>query len=161
MRRLLAFIGLAILLFMFVYVGFAFAQVKPPLPPAKPSQACCIAGTYEVFHSSVASKTCPKPDKGKTSIMEIKQGAGCDSKIWGKVTDAKAAGPGGSQEFTGAVTPDPGECCNINGVTKKSGEETQYKGILCMKGGTWAGKGTYTSEHDQKICHGTWEMKKK
>jgi hypothetical protein len=44
---------------------------------------------------------------------------------------------------------------------KKPGEETKYRGILCMKGSEWAGKGTYTNVHDKEICAGTWEMNKK
>lgn len=90
--------------------------------------------------------------------MVIYQAEKCGSKIWGEVTGKDRA----VQKFTGTVsTSTIPECCNIQGVMKKPGEETKFKGTLCLKGGKWAGKGDYTTKRDGTVCIGTWEMKQK
>ncbi len=90
--------------------------------------------------------------------MVIYQAEKCGSKIWGKVTGTD----GSVQEFSGSVTPGEKGCCNIKGETmKRPAEVTRFKGILCLKGGKWMGKGSYTTQRISEgiVCNGTWEMK--
>ena len=92
--------------------------------------------------------------------MVIYQAEKCGSKIWGKLIGKERD----SQEFLGSVTPAPQKgCCNIQGLMKKPGEETNFKGTLCLKGGKWEGKGDYTIRRPREgiLCPGTWEMKQR
>jgi len=166
MKRLVVLMGLVIFLSLILTGAIAFATGGTSTVTTKqgttvgapqPSGKCCIAGKYNGFQKRTPSKICPTPDEGKF-IMEIFQGKGCGSKIWGTVTDAK---DGSKQNFEGSVTA-RGACCYIQGVMKKVGaaapvavEETKFWGTLCKKGAKWSGNGEYV---DSKGCKGTWNI---
>jgi hypothetical protein len=92
--------------------------------------------------------------------MVINQEKVCSSRIWGKIT----GGDGTINDFKGTVTAGTKECCNISGVFERlatatePAERTEFKGVLCKKGGKWVGKGTYKNTRGLVICNGTWEM---
>ncbi len=159
---------IVLMTFFFILAAVASAQTQQqPIPvrpqggiPPKVPGKCCIAGEYEGYRKDALppTKSCPKPEEGPFKMV-IYQAERCGSKIWGKVTGED----GSVQEFSGSVTPGTEKgCCNINGeTTKKPGEVTRFKGTLCLKGGKWMGKGTYTTQRVPEgiVCNGTWEMK--
>lgn len=162
--------SVAVLAFILSGVTLPLAQIQqkptpgvpPQVPPGKiPPQLCCIAGEYEGYHKDRVppTKSCPKPKEGPFKMV-IYQAEKCGFKIWGKVIGKE----GDSQEFSGSVTPAPIKgCCNIQGLMKKPGEETNFKGTLCLKDGKWEGKGDYTTRRPREgiLCPGTWQMKQK
>jgi hypothetical protein len=91
--------------------------------------------------------------------MEINQNPGCGSDIWGKIISAD----GTTNDFKGTVTAAK-ECCSISGSFERPAtasapaEKTEFKGLLCKKGGKWIGKGTYKTTTGAIVCNGTWEM---
>lgn len=122
-------------------------------------QRCCIMGEYKGHHKDIASKTCPKPEEGDFKMV-IYQDKGCGSKIWGKVINPD----GSTNDFTGIVTVGKKGCCNISGGWSKPaasggpGERVDFKGLLCKKGGKWAGRGSYRSTRGTIVCNGDWSM---
>lgn len=166
-KRFVGFVGLVALIVFVGTLSLAQTQQQPTpvrpqvtpggVPPKVPGP-CCIAGEYEGHQKDTvpATKSCPKPEEGPFKMV-IYQQEKCGSKIWGKVTGKD----GSVQEFSGTVTPGPKGCCNIEGSMKKVGEETRFKGTLCLSGGKWSGKGNYTHKRFREgiLCTGTWEMK--
>jgi len=165
MNRSIRLLGWVITLSLVLAGGTVFAQATAPAPgqpitTPKPDQRCCIAGEYKGHHKDIASKTCPKPEEGDFKMI-IYQDRGCGSKIWGKIINPD----GSTQEFTGIVTVGTGGCCNISGGWSKPpavaggpGERTDFKGILCKKGGKWTGKGSYRNTRGTIVCNGDWNM---
>jgi hypothetical protein len=167
MRRSLKLMGLAIFLSLMLTGGIVFATgdtsttVPTPGTPVvnpQPQGKCCIAGKYQGTQTRIASKGCTA-ETGKF-MMEINQDKGCGSKIWGKII----SGDGTTNDFKGTVTAGLKGCCNISGsfgrpaTATEPAERTDFKGVLCKKGGKWAGKGTYRTTRGTIICNGTWEI---
>jgi hypothetical protein len=164
MKRSLKLMGLVIFLGIMLIGLVVTTQIQAVAPPAAVGTAevakkCCIAGEYKGHHKDIASTTCPKPEEGDFKMV-INQDKGCGSKIWGKVISSD----GTTQDFTGTVTLRKDGCCNISGGWTKPaaagapGERTDFKGILCKKGGKWTGKGDYRTTIGAIICNGKWNM---
>lgn len=168
MKRSLKLTGLVISLLLMFTGGIVFATggtsttvTKPgtPVGTPQPQGKCCIAGEYKGHRKDIPSTTCPKPDEGDFKMV-IYQDKGCSSKIWGKITGSD----GTTNDFTGTVKADAKGCCNISGsfgraaMASAPAERTEFKGLLCKKGGKWSGKGDYKNTRGTIICNGKWEI---
>jgi len=163
MKRSLKVMGLVIFLGIMLIGLVVTTQIQAVAPPAAVGtpevvKKCCIAGDYKGTYRDIPSTTCPKPESASYK-MHIEQEKGCGKKIWGEVV-----GPDGViNRFTGTVTLRKDGCCNISGWWTKPaaaapGERTDFKGVLCKKGGKWTGKGSYRNTRGTIICNGDWEM---
>ena len=151
MKKIMPLLGVVIFAVIFlvgnVCTAFAQEKEKPSLKPL-----CCIAGTYKGFHQDLPSRNCSEPEKGEFT-MEIYQARGCDSKIWGKITDAS----GEVMEFEGTVKPGPEKCCAIEAKAENTRETVRFKAILCKRGRKWYSKdGKYVHSNG---CEGEFKIK--
>jgi hypothetical protein len=128
---------------------------------ASPVKMCCIAGEYSGSHTSDASLGCP-PSVTETFTMSLKQGIGCNTNIWGKITDAA----GVVNTFNGYLTRGPRGCCVIHGKFGTPGHVTKFTGTICkimiMGAWKWVVKdGTAAEEYSGVGCKhtSTWKMR--